>query len=342
MEDQTLSSLFRQMSMLFHAGVAPEEAVSLLLEESTDDSSTRALRAVGEKLAGGASLSDAVAACGEFPTYAADLIRVGETAGRLDSCAASLAEYYERREKFHTWVREALTYPVVLLLMMCGVLAVLVFAVLPVFTGVYENLAGSLSGSSYGYVAVAGVVGKVSLVAAAVVSVLALVLLFASSRDDRSPLLRRCLKCVPSAEPAVYQLALGSFTGALAALLSSGMDPESSLTTAASLVTHQGLRESLKLCEQDVSAGGGLARSLKGRKLYSPLQGRLLISGAETGELERTLSLLAGQLRQEGQTRLQRIIDMVEPVLTIFLTVCVGLSLLCAMLPLIGILGAIG
>ncbi len=50
------------------------------------------------------------------------------------------------------------------MLMMCGVLAVLVFAVLPMFERVYDNLTGSLLSSSYAYVLAATLIGRISLV----------------------------------------------------------------------------------------------------------------------------------------------------------------------------------
>ena len=54
-------------------------------------------------------------------------------------------------------------YPAVLLFLMAGVLAVLVARVLPVFTGVYTGLAGSVAASSYAYITAANIIGWASL-----------------------------------------------------------------------------------------------------------------------------------------------------------------------------------
>ena len=64
------------------------------------------------------------------------------------------------------------------MLMMCGVLAVLVFAVLPMFERVYDNLTGSLLSSSYAYVLAATLIGRISLVFAGLLGIVLLVLAF--------------------------------------------------------------------------------------------------------------------------------------------------------------------
>lgn len=45
---------------------------------------------------------------------------------------------------------------------------------------------------------------------------------------------------------------------------------------------------------------------------------------------------------QDAQSRMDQAVDRVEPVMSAFLTVTVGVALLSTMLPLIGILGSIG
>ena len=57
----------------------------------------------------------------------------------MDEALDRLADHYDRQSALYDRLRSTLTYPAVLMLMMCAVLAVLVFAVLPMFERVYDN-----------------------------------------------------------------------------------------------------------------------------------------------------------------------------------------------------------
>lgn len=84
--------------------------------------------------------------------------RGGRGGGRTESVLKSLAVYYETQDKLEKRLKSAVIYPAVLLFLMAGVLAVLVARVLPVFTGVYTGLAGSVAASSYAYITAANII----------------------------------------------------------------------------------------------------------------------------------------------------------------------------------------
>ena len=68
----------------------------------------------------------------------------------------------------------------------------------------------------------------------------------------------------------------------------------------------------------------------------------MLVSGARSGSLEQVLQRLSELFSQDAQTRIDRAVDRIEPFMSAFLTVAVGVALISTMLPLIGILGSIG
>ena len=331
-----LSSLFRQLHGLLHAGARPEEAAALLQKEGAQlDPLLAQLRQPGR-------FSDACEKSGLFPDYAVQTLALGETAGRLEEALDALAQYYRRQAQLNERLKSALVRPAALLLLMCAVLAVLVFAVMPVFTGVYESLTGSLVGSSYGYVTAAVWIARVCLCLTGLACVLALVLAACARvpglRRRMSPLLER----LPLARGAVYSLALSRLCSALATLLRSGMDPAGALEAAARLNTHRALKQKLSSCASALAGGKGLAQALAEEELFSPMQSWILTSSAAGGTLAEALADLAQRTQEEGEARINALLDAVEPFFTILLTVSVALSLLSALLPLVGILGAIG
>ena len=177
---QQISVFCSSLGMMLHAGVPLQEAVGLFAQQNAasfleeDASVSPALRAaaagMAEALARGDSFADAAAATGAFPAYALGVFRAAEFSGRLEEAMPRLADYYERQSRLYDRLRGAVLYPVALLLMMCVVLAVLVFGVLPLFVRVYDSLTGSVTASAYAYVPAAVVIGWVSLGVCAAVS----------------------------------------------------------------------------------------------------------------------------------------------------------------------------
>ena len=293
-----------------------------------------AASAVLERVQMGEPLAEAVEQCGYFPAYAAQLVAAGEAAGRTESVLKSLAVYYETQDKLEKRLKSAVIYPAVLLFLMAGVLAVLVARVLPVFTGVYTGLAGSVAASSYAYITAANIIGWASL---CLVIVLTALLLTGAAAARRT-----LFEKLPFTSAAARRLAEAQFTTALATFTASGMDTDTAMERASDMVRHRALRAQLESCRRQMLEGRSLAQAVYDNRVFEPLYARMLMSGARSGNLDQVLARLAQVFSEDANMRMGRIIDSVEPVLAGFLTVSVGITLLAVMLPLIGILTSIG
>lgn len=335
-----LSVFCGSVAMMLRAGVSAGEACSLFAGDARGTIAAAA-GAMAEKMELGSSFADAAAETGAFPAYALGVFRTAEYAGRLDSGMERLAGYYERQNSLNERLRSTLVYPVVLVLLMCCVLAVLVFTVLPMFEKVYGSLTGSLAASSYAYVSVAAVIGRVCLAAAVVVSLILLgTALLLRDPKGRAALIRKA-ETLWFTRDASWTLAVSALADTLSTLLASGTDPDTALDMAMELTEHTRLRETLEQCRNRMQTGDGLASALYRENVLPALYGRMLVSGSESGNLGGTLEQLSFRLEKDAETALSTLIDTLEPVLIGFLTVSVGLTLLSVMLPLLGILGAV-
>ena len=135
---------------------------------------------------------------------------------------------------------------------------------------------------------------------------------------------------------------LARLASALSLFLASGVDADTALTAASDMVEHQGLRAQLQACHEEMQKGKGLSTALFEQKVFEPLYGRMLISGARSGQADTVLARLSQLFTQDAQAAMDALIDSIEPILAAFLTLAVGVTLLAVMLPLIGILGSIG
>lgn len=343
LSEEQISVFCRSLAMMLRSGVTMQEAVELFVQDGDDASpllhstAQQMEKALGE----GQSFAQTARDTGAFPEYALGVFSMAELSGRLDEVLDRLADYYDRQHALNERLRSTLTYPVALLLMMCGVLSVLVFSVLPMFVRVYNSLTGSLAASSYAYVLAASLIGRVSLVLAVAVSavllVLAVMLHTQKGREKlNGPMERSRFTC-----KAARQLAVSQMADTVSTMLASGAEEDSALEQCIRQTSHTGLCTALQACRSDMQQGTGMAQAFLRHKVLPPLYARMLQGGSESGSLPAAMESVALRMGQEAENALCRLIDDIEPVLIGFLTVSVGFTLLSVMLPLLGILSAV-
>ena len=91
-----------------------------------------------------------------------------------------------------------------------------------------------------------------------------------------------------------------------------------------------------------MSEGDSFAQAAYDEELFEPVYGRMLLAGERSGNMEAVLERLAGLLEERAAHQVDRLVGIVDPLLSGILMVSVGLSLLSVMLPLIGIMNSVG
>lgn len=137
----------------------------------------------------GEPLSAAMREAGGFPSYAVNMIEIGEQSGRLDEVLGSLASYYEREDSLGSMLKSAVTYPLIMLGMMLLVILVLSVKVLPIFSQVFAQLGADLPSLALGALQLGGALKTGCLVLVALLALLlASALALRSSEGGGTPL----------------------------------------------------------------------------------------------------------------------------------------------------------
>ena len=115
---QEIASFCDQMAMIIKAGITPKDGLELMLTDTKDE----ATRAVLEELLKYSRLGEPFSTCVKsseyFPNYVINMIALGEETGQLDDVLVALCHYYEHEEYISENLRSAVTYPVVMIIMM--------------------------------------------------------------------------------------------------------------------------------------------------------------------------------------------------------------------------------
>ena len=342
LDDLGVSAFCESMGMMVRSGIHTDEAISLLQSggQHTGGVLEGALSVMKERVDAGDGLAKAMEASGIFPDYALRMVTAGESAGRQEDVLFRLSRYYKDQKTISENLRNAVTYPAAMLVLIIAVLAVMLVMVLPAFTSVYNRLTGSLASSSYGYVRWAYVFCWVALI---VMIVLAAALLIGLSmwKNGKKDKVEKLLRKVPLCASILDSMGKFRFTSALSTFLASGEMQDEAMQKSIPMTDCTGVEETLKKCVQRMEEGHSIAQAAYDEDLFEPVYGRMLLAGERSGNMESVLARLTELLEENCGSLVDRLVGIVDPLLSGVLMVTVGLSLLSVMLPLIGMMNSV-
>lgn len=337
-----IAELCRGLALLLHAGAGLGDGLFLLAEEA-EGTLRGLLTGMGQRMDGGAQLSEAMAETGVFPAYVTGMVQVGERSGRMEEALSALADYYEERERLEHQVRTALTYPCILLLVMLVVIGVLLVRVLPIFDEVYASLGSRLTGVAAGLLRLGqGLKAAMPVLCVLLAAAVVLAVLLSAHEGFRQCLLT-AWRAKRGDRGVSRQLNDARFAQALAMGLRSGLGAEEAVEMAAALLSDvPAAADRCETCRQKLSGGGDLPQALQEAGVLPAAACRMLELGLRGGSGDRVMAEIAGRLAEEAAWALEQRAAQVEPALVLTASLLVGAVLLTVMLPLMHIMSAIG
>lgn len=329
-----------QMAMILNAGFDMQQGVEMIQQESENSHLKEVLKEVIENFKEDSRLSQAVMKTEAFDGYMVHLLEVGEMSGHLDDVMLSLANYYGRMRDMSDQLQQALTYPIVLLMMMFVVIGVIVFKVLPIFQNVLKSLGSHLSPYAYTFMKVGQIASVIGFVVLTVV-LIGVLAFYIYSKMTRTNLLTVFIYKTPFMRSLSYALSHAQMTYALSMFMSSGYEFEEAVENAIPLVEEKALKVNLQKAYQDMRAGDMFIDSVSKHRIYQGMKLNMLQVGVKTGQVEQVLKQLSATYQDEVSESITRFLNIIEPAIITFLSVIVGMILLSVMLPIVSVLSSL-
>ena len=345
LESGALSAFCGSIATMINAGIQTDEAVLMLGENRERSHFQEVCATVYDHVVAGSTLSEAMRASGGFPTYAVGMVETGEKSGHLEQVLRNLEMYYDEEARLFAKLRQSVRYPAALLFIMTVILAFSLYFILPIFGDVYESMASSLVAGSLMSVRASRIIGTIALAIVAICTVVAIWLAASSTSERGRQRVVRLLEVLPFTKNAMYQLALSRFTASLAAYVSSGITSEEALLRASKTVDHEELHRRLERAQEamiSLDDPRSLAQAIGECEVFEPLYARMLNVGIRSGSSDKALAQFSEAFFDDAVSQIDHALDLVEPIFAAFLTLSVGITLVAVMLPLIGLMRAIG
>jgi general secretion pathway protein F len=317
-----------ELATLLASGVALAEAVAAQSRSAHHPRLLQAFDAIGNALRQGQPFSDALLATGlSLPEYVGTLIRSGEKAGQLGKALQDAVAQMEYDMQVRGEIRQALTYPAVLVTAGFGAVVLMFTFVVPKFAALLERaedlpwlgwavLSGGMLAREYWWLILAVVVG--------------LALLATRALADPTARARgyERLERLPVIGTWRLESETASWARVLATLLGNRVPLLDALGLAQAAVKAPGRRVRLEEVSRSVRAGSTLADALEEQRTLTATGYNLVRVGERSGELPAMLRSLAKLCEDAGRARMKQFLALLEPLAILVIGSVIGVIMI--------------
>jgi len=335
--------LCSELAMLLDAGLTVSDSIHVLKEDEPGKDGKAIMQGLIDRLEMGEAFSIALKASGIFPRYMVHMVEIGEKTGRLVETLTALSEYYERQVRLAVTIKNSVLYPAILLVLMVVVVLILIVQVLPIFNDVFSRLGTQMSPVAKSLMEFGGWLGDASVVIAAIFGVIFIVVILAAAIPNLRKALAKGFSDMWGNRGVFGKLASSRFVFAMTLAMASGLDTAEAIDVAAGVSGgSKAIDEKHRRCTEMIHTGSTLSEALCGSGILSLQDGKMLSIGARSGKADLAMAEIARRSDLDVRDSIDRIVGRIEPTLVIISSVVVGIILLSVMLPLMGIMTAIG
>ncbi len=338
-----LISLSRQLALVIDSDLALYEGLMLIGEQTKLKAAKQLIERVSGRINEGLSLSESFAAeKGLLPEFFINMVSVGEQSGNLTKVLGRIADSYEKDEKVSAKVMSAVTYPIILSVLMICVIILLLVEVLPMFNDVLSSLGGQMPGITRVLMGIGAFIGTYFYIFLAVIAAIILVVVILWQSDKGRHFLDSVKLASPIRRNIVKNIDCVRFSRNLAMLIRSGIGTAAGVKMAAETMSNFKLKRMAEKAAEKINRGNSLKNSLSELGLFSGLLLRILAVAESTGHTDDMLDKAADKIEEELDARLTRLTTVLEPALIIVLSVIVGIVIVSVILPVTTIMNTIG
>jgi type IV pilus assembly protein PilC len=331
----------RQLSVLIDAELPLIQSLGILEEQQKNTYFKNVIKTVKEDVEAGSTLNQAKRKHPKaFDDLYCNLIASGEQSGSLDIMLRRLSEFIEKNVRLRAKVKQAMIYPVAIVIFAIVVAIFLLWKVIPVFANIFRDLGAELPWLTAMVVSLSDFVQKnIFFVFAGIFAFILAFRYYRSTTPGRWSTDRLILK-IPMFGSLLYKVAMTRVTRTLATLISGGVPMLEALkitsTTAGNVIIEKEITDARRL----VSEGKTMAESFKQSGKFPTMMLQMINVGEATGTLDEMLNKLAAFYDEEVDTSVAALLSILEPILLIFVGAMVGGLVVSMYLPIFSLMKA--
>lgn len=315
----------QEMSTLLNAGIPLADAMLNISQGHASRATGPMLAKTYKGLRSGKSFAASIGESNlELPEYVIELIRAGEETGKLGPALQSVVEQMEVDANFQRETKNALTYPLVLILSgLVATMVVFVFVV-PKFANILTNPKADIPFFSR-WVLQSGlwvVENKI------LVFVFFVAIIFAFWRIFSEKKMRLKMwdfaSSMPFARLWIKNVELARWASMFSVLLQNHVPLLDALAHSKNSLTAYSWRSKAELMAKEVKSGQSLTLAMEKNHFLDSIGLNLVRVGERSGKLSQTCASLAKMHRMHAQQTMKKFLVLLEPLTILLISIFLG------------------
>ncbi len=330
-----LSLFLKQLSLLLSSGIGLDKSLYIIEKQNLDNKLTKALASINKDLDSGYSIYEAFYNNKKsFDPLIIAFIKSGDESGKMAKILDELSFYIEEDSKNKTAFKQALIYPIILLLVCIAIVGLLVNFVLPTFQEVFDSSGQSLPKATIILINIANFFKDYGLVFMIFIVVI-VISIFILRKDEviRFKLDKFNFLKLPFSSFRRLKLEY-QFTSLLYILRRGDINIVSSLYIIKDSFTNTYIKMIIDELIIDLKNGYNLSSSLANKNIFSPLFLSMIKIGEDSGNLIESLKKSSEYYANDYIYKLRRMSQVAEPAIIIFMSLIVAFVVFSVAIPI--------
>ena len=269
-KDKDLAVFCKQFSAVLNAGVTIISALEMMSEQLENKTLKRALQEAQAYVQKGGTLADAFKLNPKvFPPIMINMTAAGEMSGNLEICFDRLTTHFETANALHSKVKGAVTYPIVILIVVVAVVAVLLVGVIPQFSQMFDDLGSELPAATQMLVNLSNFLQHKWYILVIIVAAIVFGLKAFGKTEPGSLMYAKIGIKFPLFGNLTIKSAAATFSRTMATLMASGISLIDAVEQVAKMINNRIIREALLDAKTQIAKGVPLSKPLRDFSCFS-------------------------------------------------------------------------
>ena len=324
-KDKDLAVFCKQFSAVLNAGVTILSALEMMSEQLENKTLKRALQEAQAYVQKGGTLADAFKLNPKvFPPIMINMTAAGEMSGNLEICFDRLTTHFETANALHSKVKGAVTYPIVILIVVVAVVAVLLVGVIPQFSQMFDDLGSELPAATQMLVNLSNFLQHKWYILVIIVAAIVFGLKAFGKTEPGSLMYAKIGIKFPLFGNLTIKSAAATFSRTMATLMASGISLIDAVEQVAKMINNRIIREALLDAKTQIAKGVPLSKPLRDCGIFPPMLPQMTKIGEETGNIEDMMDKVADYYEMEVNDATDALTAAMEPLIIVIMGVVVG------------------
>jgi len=324
----------QQLSTLYKAGLPLLSGLKGLRDQTTNQRFKEIIEEIGLQVEGGNTLFGSMSSHPDvFPIVYVNMIRAGETSGRLGESLDRFVTLADRELRSRQRVKEATRYPKIVIFSVIIAFAVLLAFVIPRFAQIFAQFKTPLPLPTRMMIGINNLVHNYWYLLLSAIVIIPILLKRYIKTEKGRIFWDRFKMRIPVFGRLFLIAALSRFAHTFVMLNKSGIPILQTLEITSSTTNNVILSQSIEEINRKVREGRSLADAMKESGRFTPLVIQMVAVGESTGTLDEMLVRITEYYDNELENAIKKMTTYIEPALTLFMGIVVLFLALAVFLP---------